>query len=109
MALSLLTENQNIILPVTTSSNQSSKVINIQQLSGYSVQTTFTGSPSGTLTINGSNDGINFSVVQTQAVSSSGTYLYNTYNVHYIYVQVNWVGSGTGTITSIFTAKDLQP
>ena len=90
---------------VSTATNQTSSNINIENVEGFAVQSTFTGSPSGNLIIKGSNDGTNFGQISSTAISTSGTVMLNNFDQHYNYAQVVWNGSGTGTVTAIVTGK----
>lgn len=107
MSQSLINVNNKVIAALSTASNQTSGVLNISSERGYCIQTTFTGSPSGSLTICGSIDGINFPAVNTTAISTSGSNIFNTDGIHYPFVEINWTGSGTGTITSTIVTKQF--
>jgi hypothetical protein len=77
------------------------------------LQITFTGTMTGTLSVNCSNDNINFapltfSPTLTQPTGSGLTYLVNMNQVPFAYLQVSYTNSsGSGTLTSLLLIKDL--
>lgn len=100
--------NQKVINGAAMTANISSGAQNIQECTHFAVQSTWSGtSPVGSLTVQASNDGINWDTVDTFAVSTnSGTHVYNSPLVGYVYTQVNYTfTSGTGTLTSLLSQK----
>lgn|SRR4051812_28129703 len=64
------------------------------------------GSLSGTAALQGSNDGVNFVDVGTQALSGSSTAFINKTDVFYKYARIAYTKSaGTGTLSVIVNAK----
>ena len=69
------------------------------------VQCTVTGSPVGTITIEGSNDGVNFGTILTHATTVATTFI-DSFQPGYCYIQVRYTStSGTGTLTVLISAK----
>lgn len=70
------------------------------QVVGYSpgcaIQAVFTGTPNGTLTLQASLDGINYSTVggSTQAIAAAGSFLYNISGVYYPFLELKFVPGG---------------
>lgn len=96
--------------------------ISLEQQFGYSLQYIITGTPVGTLTIQGSNDTgfnapaggpvsaqnvVNWSTVTAgQAITTTGTFLINMPDVMYKWVRVAYTStSGSGNITVEITTK----
>jgi hypothetical protein len=101
----LVLVNSIALNAASTASNQTSSAINIENVEGFAVQVTFTGSPSGNFIVKGSNDGTNFGQISTTDISTAGTTMLNNFDQHYQWVQLVWTGSGTGTVTAIVTGK----
>ncbi len=88
--------------------NITSLPVNINEIVSYAIQAVFTGSPVGNIELQGSNDGINFTLIpeSSAAVSGAGSYLINVELPAYSFVQVIYTfGSGTGTMTAIINTK----
>ncbi len=89
--------------PVTTVSSQHNIGLDVR----------FTGTMIGTLTIQGSNDGITFQPLTfspplSQPVGSALSYLVDLNNFPWLYLQTQYTNaSGSGTLTSILSSKDL--
>lgn len=86
---------------------------------GYAIQASFTGSPVGTLVLQGSNDAVpnaqftaspptNWTAItgSSTSVSSSGLFLFNAGDVYYNWIRAVYTpSSGTGTLTVVGNAK----
>lgn len=90
-----------------------SSIFNIQNAPSFVMQFIWTGTPTGTLTIMGSVDGVNFNVsLGSYALSgSAGTYTLDLATTPGLATNVGWVqggytfSSGTGALTSVSAAK----
>lgn len=84
--------------------------INNQLRWGYAVQATYTGSPVGTLAIQASNDGVNWSTITitSTSISGSGSTMFNMSQELYPYAQLIWTpSSGSGTLYATVYTKGL--
>src|SRR5271165_1016330 len=71
---------------IVTTGNQ-----NIDTVDRYSVQFTWTGSPSGSVTVAGSNDNVNYTQITSQDCGGApGGFLLNVDNPAYDWVQVGY-------------------
>lgn len=90
------------------SGNLTSSVTEIKEARRYGVQLIYTGTPTGTLKLQGSNDNTNWTDLTSQSVSltgSAGSKIL-TDDADYSFVRTVYVfGSGTGTLNTIITAK----
>lgn len=90
-----------------------SAVSNILSQHNIGLDIRFTGTMTGTLAVQCSNDGIvftslTFSPALSQPAGSSLNYLIDLNQVPFYYLQVVYTNaSGSGTLTSILTSKDL--
>ena len=92
--------------------NQSYTWKNAQYVDNVGISVTFTGTPSGTLTIQGSVDGIDFVTLPNTSttISAAGTTLFDLNQLSFPFVQINWAESGgsvSPTITAWLTAKNV--
>lgn len=113
--------NEKLLNAVDASVSQNSAHGLLASAFGYSLQAVITGTATGTLKLQGSNDPVpdasflvpTFTVSNwtdildsTQSVTGAGTLLYNVEGVFYNWVRaVYTASSGTGTITIIFNSK----
>jgi len=111
-----------ILLPSSDASvTQTSLPGILNQVWGYSIQAIFTGSPVGTMTLQGSSDpapdanysAANYAVVNwttiansSQSVTGSGTVAYDVVKTGYNWVRAIYTPvSGSGTVTIQFVTK----
>lgn len=101
--------NKKIVDGVTIATFTASDSVNISDASGYAVQMIWTGTPTGTLTIKGSNDNSTFGTVATVATGgASGNSLTNIEKAHYAFVRVEYTHtSGAGTLTVYVSGKNI--
>jgi len=99
--------NTQISNAVSLGSSFNSSTVDISEVIGYAVQLTYTGTPTGSLTINASNDGTNFFTVATVTLTgSAGTNVQNFTQAHYKYVRISYTfTSGAGTLTAYVSGK----
>jgi hypothetical protein len=99
---------------VTGTNTYTSAMTNIGQQHNIGIQVNFTGTMAGTLSVLCSNDGVNFTdltfdPVITQPSGANLGYLISCNQLPFLYLSVQYVNtSGTGTLTSILTSKDLS-
>ena len=97
--------SQTVISAANAAVTETSAAISCAQIYAVSVQASFTNTPSGTLTIQASNDlgnatPSNWSTIATATVSSGALTLIQNTTICYQWIRVNWVNtSGAGTIT----------
>jgi len=86
----------------------------INQMHNLGLDITFIGTMAGTLTVEACNDNINFKAltfnpVLSQPAGSGLAYLIDLNQVPWQYIRTSYVNSsGSGTLTSILTSKDLS-
>lgn len=95
---------------VNMNANQTSAIIPIQGLTCYSVQsiwTSFNSDSAARIITYGSNDGVNFTQVDSITPSSAAaSYLLNVEKAGYRFVQVTYTQSaGSGSLTATISGK----
>lgn len=105
--LPLFVINKKILNAVSMAANTTSEVVDIAEVTGYCVHAIWTGAPVGNIDVCGSNDGINFVSINTQAAGgAAGQLLLNVERQHYRYMWVEYAfTSGTGSLTCYLSAK----
>lgn len=92
------------------STNQTSVPFFLADLSIYTLQVSFTGTPNGSVVVQASNDNVNWGDVPntSQTVTAgSPNIIYTTNAAGYPWVRGKWTNtSGTGTITMYIVAKE---
>lgn len=101
--------NSSIVSNGDMSADITSSVIEIKEARSYCIQTVYSGTPTGTLKVQGSNDNTNWSDVSGLSVSlsgSSGSSLLSDAAPAYAYVRLFYdATSGSGTLNAILNAK----
>ena len=102
--------NVQIVTNGDMSGNITSIRTDIDEVVSYAIQAKFTGSPVGTLKLQGSNDlailGYTDITDTITAISGSGTYLVNVELPCYSYVQLVYTAtSGSGTLNAFINSK----
>lgn len=99
--------NHKIINSQAMTADILSPVIDISEVIGFAVHSIWTGTPAGNIIIQGSNDGINFFPIDTQAAGgAAGNDLVNVERAHYRYVQVFYdFTSSTGSLSTYLSGK----
>ncbi len=98
---------------VSSTTVYTSPSTDINQLHNIGLDIRFTGTMVGTLTVQCSNDNsvftaLTFNPVLTQPSGSNLNYLVDLNQVPFRYVRIQYTNaSGSGTLTSLLTAKDL--
>jgi len=96
------------------SSNITSLPVNLDETCTYNVQATFTGSPVGSIKLQGSNNPVLLGwvditgpgVTTVTPVTSAGTYMVNVEFAGYSQVQLVYTAtSGSGTLNALINAK----
>lgn len=82
-----------------------SSIMNLQNNYGYAVQATFTGSPTGSVLVQGSNDQQNWSDLDTLTISGTDILFANRDGVYFPFIRVSKLAGGTGTMTVKITIK----
>jgi|SRR5271166_1820208 len=106
--------NENIVLNAVMNATINSAPIPANQLYGYSVQAVYTGTPTGTLKLQASDDpftgNIQTSIPPTNwvdianssfAISSAGAYMWNVSEVMYNWARLVYTDSSGGTSTAV--------
>lgn len=99
--------NEPIINNGSMAGSLTSTVIDIAEILLYSVHAIWTGTPTGSISVQGSNDGTNFVEVASQATGgAAGQYLLNIEKAGYKYVRVQFIRTGsTGSLTVYLAGK----
>lgn len=91
-----------------------SQIIDISKMDNQGLEVTWTGTPTGTISIMVSNSGINFyaltfNPVLSQPSGSASGYVINLNQLPFKYMSIQYVNaSGTGTLTVYAQNKDLN-
>lgn len=103
----VLSFNTLLLNQVSMATSQASSALDISEVSGYSMQAVFTGSPNGSLVVLGSNDvDLGFSTVDTHTINAAGSYLLNVQSAQYTHVKVSYTAtSGSGSLTVRLAGK----
>ena len=89
-----------ILNAVDVSSNQSSDAIDLRFNYGYAVQATFTGSPSGSVLVEGAMEPSGpWSQISSLTISGLTTLSDNKDAIYWPYIRVSKAAGGTGTMT----------
>jgi hypothetical protein len=99
---------------VTGTNMYTSPAIQIQNLDNLGIQVSWTGTPTGTISVLCSIDGINyipltFSPALSQPAGSAGSYLINLEEVPFPFLELQYINaSGSGTLSALFFGKDIN-
>lgn len=103
---------KNFLPPYLTVSNASmaaeiiSPVTAMTELDNISMQAVFSGSPTGTMTTEGSLDKITWNAFTTLAITGAGSELFDLNQLSFPYVRLHYVPtSGTGTLNVLVSGK----
>lgn len=99
---------------VSSTTTYHSPSTDINQLHNIGLDIRFAGTMAGTLTVEASNDNttftaLTFSPAITQPSGSSLNFLIDLNQIPFRYIRTSYVNaSGSGTLTSLLSAKDLE-
>lgn len=87
-----------------------SKTAYLDESAGFCAQAVFTGSPVGTIKLQGSNDPVNLGYTDITdsitSISAAGSYMINVEIPYYAYVQIVYSrASGTGAMVASINSK----
>lgn len=91
-----------------------SNIIDLSKMDNVGLEITWTGTPTGTFQVMGSNSGINFyaltfNPVLGQPAGSGGGYLIDLTGYPFRYIMLQYTNaSGSGTLTAYGQSKDLN-
>lgn len=105
MAEPILFSNKAITLDLGASG--STAVQDVSLISMAAVQEVYTGTaPTGTIIVEGSNDGVNFNTVDSNAIVLAGSKMVRISPLEFVYLRVSYTRtSGTGTLTVNISGK----
>lgn len=97
----------NLVSSADVSSNITSDLIDLRFNYGFAVQCSFTGSPSGSVIIEGSNDQSKWSQIDSLTISGLNVLSSNKDAIYWPYIRVRKDAGGTGTMTTTITIKGV--
>ena len=101
-----LMKNLTVINDGYMSGNLDSGIIELSEVDGIAVHSVYTGTPSGTIRILGSNDGVNFVELDANVIAASGQDLVNLSLLMCAFVKVTYtVAAGSGSLTTNVSMK----
>lgn len=89
-------------------------IIDVSRMDSIGLEVTWTGTPTGTITVQASNSGVNFyaltfSPALAQPAGSAGGYVVDLQLYPFKYMMIQYVNaSGSGSITAYCQVKDLN-
>lgn len=94
---------------MSTTSVRVTDSVDVRQMNIICAQVTWTGTATGTLVLQGSNDGTNFETVATHSVTAAGTKILEDADVGYRYARVRYTNAtNSGTLGQVyFVAKGI--
>lgn len=110
--------NKNVLKPILLvsagdmSGNITSSSIQIQFLDNICIQAIYTGTPTGTFSVEGSLDNSNWVALATapspNPTGSAGSSLVQYSNQSIVYIRLKYtVSGGTGTLTAYISGKEI--
>lgn len=115
------TYNDPLFTSTTMNTTLHSAPFELAKIYGYSIQAEYTGTPTGTLYLEGSSDPsgnfasplnatnvpTNWSTIanSAQVISAAGSFLWNVSDVEYNWVRLSYTDSSGGTSTALLTAR----
>jgi hypothetical protein len=107
MATPMFRINVKVFEQVSMGVSLMSQVIDISEVVGYCVHAIWSGTPTGQIITEGSNDGVNFvSVNQQNTAGAAGQHLLNVEHQHYRYVRIRFNRvSGSGLLDCYVSGK----
>jgi hypothetical protein len=109
MSLPIFILNQQVYNAQSMSADITSSGIEVAGLGGFAVHFIWTGTPTGSVSVEASNDNSNFVQIDTQAfVTTDGQHLLNVERPHYKYIRLKYTRTtGTGALTAYVSGKQI--
>lgn len=107
MSLPIFQSNNKVLDAVVLSTGRTSSVVDVSEVINFAVHNIFTGTPTGTITIQASNNNIDFATLTTVALAgAAGSDIKNFNDIGYLFVRVIYTfASSTGTLTTYISCK----
>lgn len=101
--------NKKLFDAVAMTANRESETVDISEVTGFAVHSIWTGTPAGNIIVQGSNDGVNFFSLNTQAAGGAASNsIYNVDGAHYRFARVIFTfTSSTGALTVYLSGKRI--
>lgn len=100
--------NKHTFVDASMATSLTSEVFDLAEVIGYAVHAIWTGTPNGTISVQGSNDAVNFVQVESDGtLSTSGQFLLNVEHHHYRYMRVQYqqTFASSGTLNCYVSGK----
>lgn len=98
-------QTKKILSAVNVATEQTSETIDMKFNYGFAVQCSFTGAPSGSVLVEGSNDEVSWSTIDTLTISGTDVLASNKDAIYWPSIRVKKAAGGTGTMTATITIK----
>lgn len=98
-------QTKEIISAGNVANNLTSETIDLRFNYGVFIQASFTGSPSGTVVLQGSNDESNWSTLDSVSISGTTLLSINKDAIYSPYIRVYKAAGGTGSMTVTASIK----
>ena len=96
-----------IINAADVANNIESEWVDMRFNYGYAIQATFTGSPSGSVVVEGSNDKSALTQISTTTITGTNTIGLNQDAVFWPWIRVKKAAGGVGTLSVSLTLKGV--
>jgi len=103
--------NDPLITNQILNASFNSQAISLNQIFGYAIQGVITGTPTGTVSLQASNDPnsispTNWSTITgtSQSVAAAGTFFYNVADVEYTWMRLVYTDGSSGSSTAVMNA-----
>lgn len=107
METPILLLNKEVLSAVNTLSNHNSSVIDVSEATKLALQIVWTGTPGGSVSINGSNDGVTFTELSSYTlVGANGSKFLSDSSASYVFCKITYTtASAAGSLTCRLSAK----
>lgn len=99
--------NEKIIDAGNMGGNLTSVTLDVSEIRQMGIQEIYSGSPTGSLVIQSSNDGSNWFTEDTNSISSSGNKMVKLTNIGYKYIRATYTASGGSGSLTIYAAGKI--